>query len=117
VNQISVVFAHRLGRSDRAGVLRWRPELRRLETASPLFAGPGSAAEEAFPIASVRAGAPQRLVARLRRIAPRGHVVHVLRLFRLPVSRRLIWQASVEARGRQLTYRAAPDGSGLALLR
>ena len=117
VNQISVLFAHRLGRSDRAAVLRWRPERRLLETADPRFAGPGSAAEEAFPIGAVRPRAPARLMGRVRRLAPRGHVVHTVHLFRLPVSRELIWQVSIEAGGRYLTYRARPDGSRLRELR
>jgi hypothetical protein len=117
VNEISVLFSHRLGRSDRAAVLRWRPERHLLELADPRFAGPGSAAEAAFSIAAVRPGAPARLIAQVRRLAPRGHVVHTVHLFRLPVTHALIWQVSVEAGGRHLTYRARPDGSHLFELR
>jgi hypothetical protein len=116
VNQVSVLFSYRRGRSDRAGVLQWRPERLALEPADPRFAGPFSATQPAFPIGVVRPRVPASLVGRLRRRAPRGEVVAV-QLFRLPVSRDLTWQAIVRAGGRYLTYRAASDGSRLRELR
>jgi hypothetical protein len=117
LNEISVLFSLRIGRSDRAAVLRWRPETETLEQADRAFAGTLPASEQAFPIGLVRPGAPQALARHLRRMAPRGHVLHTIHLFRLPVTRALIWQLTVEAGGRYLTYRAHPDGSGLSELR
>lgn len=117
LNEISVLFSHRLGRGDRAAVLRWRPETATLEQADRAFAGTQPASEQSFPIGAVRPGVPLSLARRLHRLAPRGHVVHTIHLFRLPVDHRLIWQLTVEADGRYLTYRARPDGTGLAELR
>jgi hypothetical protein len=117
VNEISVLFSYRLGRTDRAAVLRWRPETETLETADRAFAGTQPASEQAFPIGAVSAVVPAILIARLRRIAPADHVVHTVHLFRLPVSNGLIWQLTVESGGRYLTYRARPDGGGLRELR
>lgn len=116
VNQVSVLFSYRQGRTNRAGVLRWRPERLALEPADPSFAGTLSAAQQAFPIGAVRSHIPAALVRRLRGRVPRGEIAAV-QLFRLPVSRQLTWQVIVKAGGRYLTYRAAPDGTRLRGLR
>lgn len=116
VNEISVLFSHRTGR-DRVEVLRWRPELGRLETADRAFAGTGDVAEKAFPLGVVTPGMPARLVAAVRRTAPRGHVIHTVHLFRNPVTRALMWQLTVEVDGGYRTYRAAPSGAGFHELR
>lgn len=59
VNEVSVLFAYRRGRSSRAGVLRWRPERRALEPANSAFSRVGSASDAAYPMAAVRAGVPR----------------------------------------------------------
>jgi hypothetical protein len=117
VNEISVLFGYRVGRGERTATLRWRPERESLETAPAGFARTPRVSEDVFPLRSVSATAPGRMLVRLRRLAPPGHVVHTVHLFRLPVTERLIWQLTVEADGRYLTYRARPDGGGLSQLR